>query len=90
MSDVLESKIESDIRKFAMKRGWLCYKWVSPGTRGVPDRIFIRRGAVVFMEVKKADEDATKQQALRHRELRAEGMAVHVVDNVEAACDFLY
>lgn len=34
-----ESKIEAYLRREVMKRGGRCLKFVSPGRRGVPDRI---------------------------------------------------
>ena len=48
---------ERDVERYLIKecenRGWLCWKFVSPGRRGVPDRIVIRTGAVAFVEVKR-------------------------------------
>lgn len=80
-----ESEIESDICDFAKIRGWLEVKFVSPQLRGVMDRFFIRRGRVVFMEVKKPGEEPTMQQMHRIREFRAHGGEVHWVDNLEDA-----
>lgn len=34
------------------RRGWLCMKFVSPGRVGVPDRIIMMHGVVIFVEVK--------------------------------------
>lgn len=81
----LEKEIEKAIRLFAIARGWLCWKFVSPGLRGVPDRIFIRAGRVVFIEVKRPGEEPNEQQANRHTELRAAGCEVYWVDNLRAA-----
>jgi hypothetical protein len=81
----LEKDLESDITDFAEVRGWWSTKYVAPARRGVPDRIFIRRGRTVFIEVKKLDEEAKIQQERVHREMRAHGAEVHVVDNIEDA-----
>jgi hypothetical protein len=34
-----ESEIETKVCNHAKYLGWLCYKWVSPGNRSVPDRM---------------------------------------------------
>lgn len=81
----LEKDIESDIVDFAEVRGWWTTKYVSPARRGVPDRIFIRQGRVVFIEVKKLDAIARLQQESMHRRMRAHGAEVHVIDNIEDA-----
>lgn len=81
----LEKDIESEIVDFAEVRGWWSTKYVAPARRGVPDRIFIRRGRVVFIEVKKLDETARLQQEAVHRTMRAHGAEVHVIDNIEDA-----
>lgn len=81
----LEKHLESDIVDFADVRGWWSAKFTSPGTPGVPDRIFIRRGRHVFIEVKAPGEVARPQQERRIRDMRAHGAEVHVVDNMELA-----
>lgn len=82
---IRESKVESDIREFAEKRGWWQCKFVSPSVRGVPDRIFIRAGRVVFIEVKAPGKKATRQQEKRHADMREHGAEVYVFDNAEDA-----
>ncbi len=43
-------QIENDIEKYLVRQikriGALCYKFTSPGTRGVPDRIILYQGNV--------------------------------------------
>lgn len=73
---VLEKNIEAAVIAFAELRGWWTCKFVSPGLRGVPDRILIRKGRVIFIEFKKPGEAPTEQQAKRHREMRAAGVEV--------------
>lgn len=85
-----ETPLERAICRFAERRGWVVYKWVCPGLRGVPDRIMIRAGRTIFVEVKRADKPPTKQQALRHAELRAKGAEVYSWDSMEDACAVLY
>lgn len=85
IDDRLEKEIEKDISDFALLRGWWYGKFVMPGKRAVPDRLFIRRGRHVFIEVKKDGEVPTRQQLKRHKDMRDHGAEVHWVDNVEAA-----
>ncbi|WOK01443.1 endonuclease [Pseudomonas phage UF_RH7] len=82
---IRESKVESDIRKYAEKRGWWQCKFTSPSLRGVPDRIFIRAGRHVFIEVKRPGKKATAQQKKRHVDMREKGAEVYVIDCVEDA-----
>lgn len=81
----VESDLESDISDFAKIRGWFECKFISPALRGVTDRLFIRRGRVIFLEVKKLGEEPTPQQLFRHREMRSFGAEVFWVDNLEDA-----
>ncbi len=88
--EIRESKVESDIRIYAKHRGWWQAKFVAPGKRGVPDRLFIRRGCVIFIEIKKAGETPTVQQARRHTEMREHGAKVYWVDNLNDAMEILF
>lgn len=83
--DLREVEIERPACDYAESRGWWTCKFVAPGLRGVPDRLFIRKGQVVFIEFKAPGEVPTAQQHKRHRELRAAGVAVHWTDSLEEA-----
>lgn len=85
MKDPLEKEIEKKGCEYAFKRGWLEFKTVSPSRRGFPDRTYIRRGSVIFVEWKRADEDATVQQKKLHKEMRKHGAVVYVINNLEDA-----
>lgn len=50
---MLESGLERKCCNLVKKLGGLAYKWVSPGATGVPDRIFILTGRVIFVEFKR-------------------------------------
>ena len=66
-----ESAIEKEIVLHARKLGLLCYKFSSPGHRGVPDRLFFnKRGKALFLEIKRS---GAKPTALQEYELRALG-----------------
>jgi hypothetical protein len=57
-----ESDIEKKVRNWALSHNILCYKFTSPGRSGVPDRMFIRDGKVVFVELKSPGKFATPLQ----------------------------
>lgn len=51
---VLEKSIEKYLKISVEKLGGLCYKFVSPGVRGMPDRVCIMPdGTVFFAELKR-------------------------------------
>jgi len=79
----LEKDIESECCDYAEATGWFTCKFVSPGTRGVPDRLFIRNGVHVFGEFKKPGEEPTAQQTLRHKKMRRHGAIVFWWDNYD-------
>lgn len=85
----LESAIESAACKKARLRGWLVYKFVSPAQRGVPDRMFIKKGRILWIEFKAPGEEPTSLQEIKMREMIDAGAEVHWVDNVEAALEIL-
>ena len=84
-----ESALEKEIREYAEATGWWGVKFVSPGTAGVPDRLFIRGGMVLFMEVKRKGKKPTRQQYLRMAEIRKHGAIVCWVDSFAAAKEWL-
>ena len=75
-----ERDVERYLIKECEKRGWLCWKFVSPGRRGVPDRVVIRPGAVAFVEVKRNGGRVSPLQIRRIKELTRRGVAARVVE----------
>lgn len=80
-----ESEIERKHRKVAKAAGWYVEKVQSVGRGGFPDRFYARAGRIVLIEWKAEGKKASPQQLLRHDQLRAAGVEVHVIDNVAAA-----
>lgn len=77
-----ERDIEVKLRKSVEAQGGICWKFVSPGTVGVPDRIILMpKGTIAFVEVKAPGEVPRKIQLKRHRQLRALGFRVYVLDD---------
>ena len=75
-----ESFIEKKLVQEVKKRGGLCEKWIS-GTSGWPDRIVILpAGKIGFVEVKAPGKEPRPLQVHRHKQLRALGYKVCVLD----------
>lgn len=75
-----ERDVERYLIKECEKRGWLCWKFVSPGRRGVPDRVVIRHGGVAFVEVKRKGGRVSPLQLRRIDELARRGVPARVVE----------
>ena len=78
-----ESVVEKKVTDYAKSQGWLSFKWVSPSQRGVPDRMYFRKGSLVIIEFKAPGKKATPYQKAIHKRLLAVGWTVHVIDNIE-------
>ena len=86
VSEVIrERDIEAKVVKWAKANHFLTYKFVSPSQRGVPDRIFIRDGFVIFIEFKAPGKQPTPLQAHTIKKMRDEDCRVYVFDNAEDA-----
>ena len=76
-----ESFIEEKLTKAVKQKGGVCWKFTSPGTAGVPDRIILMpKGRIAFVEVKAPGEKPRPLQFSRHRLLRRLGFKVYVLD----------
>jgi len=58
-------------------------KFTSPSNRGVPDRVFIKNGNVVWVEFKRQGGELRRQQSLVVNRMINHGAKVFCVDNVE-------
>lgn len=66
-----EKQLEQRIRRLCKQHGVLCYKFVSPGCDGVPDRILVfPNGLTAFVEVKAPGQRPRPLQRHRLHELR--------------------
>lgn len=75
-----ESKVEKWLGDQLRPIGFLYWKFVSPGSPGVPDRVLIcPDGAVVWVELKTETGRLSKQQQVRIHELMGWGQQVAVV-----------
>lgn len=81
----LEKDIERRVCEYARAKGCLAYKFMSPATAHVPDRLIITpNGVIAFIEFKRAGGKPTPAQAVEHERMRKHGARVYVVDNAES------
>jgi hypothetical protein len=85
VKDMLERDIEIPACEYARARGWFCEKIMKCGRNGFPDRFFARNGNVVLIEFKRPRKGPTPQQTKRHDELRAAGVTVYAVNDLDEA-----
>ncbi len=77
-----EKVIEQHLKKKIQARGGLCYKFTSPGSQGVPDRLVLMPGnRTYFIEVKAPGKRLTPLQAAVRRRIEYRGHWVFVVDS---------
>lgn len=75
-----ESAIEALLVRAVHQAGGRCYKWVSPGNSGVPDRIVILPDSrVIFVELKTETGRTSALQDWQIGTLRGLGQAVRVL-----------
>lgn len=95
MKKELKRESEADIEAYLREKvravlHGKAYKWVSPGNNGVPDRmVCLPGGRVVFAELKAPGKQPRPDQAAKHRELRALGFRVEVLDSKAAVDAFI-
>ena len=81
-----ERDVETQLVRSVRAVHGLCFKFVSPANRGVPDRIvFLPGGLVLLVECKRPGGRLTRLQRHVHAQLKALGQRVEVVDSTEMA-----
>lgn len=76
---VRENKVEKYLDDEIKKLGGITRKWVSPGMDGVPDRIVIVAGTVIFVEIKTTEGSLSPAQMREHNRLTKCGAVVRTV-----------
>lgn len=80
-----ESALERKVVAYCKSHGLLCYKFVSPGNRGVPDRLILGRGKVLFLELKAPGSGPTTLQNYEAAQIFKAGFQSCWSDNFEQA-----
>lgn len=79
-----ENEIETKLVAAVKAVGGVCWKFTSPGTAGVPDRIILMpSGKIGFVEVKTPGKKPRSLQKVRIRTLQKLGFKVFVLDHSE-------
>ncbi len=85
-----ESEIEARLVRGIREVGGLCYKFVSPGNPGVPDRLAVLpEGQIIFVELKTEVGRLANIQKWQIAEMRKRGADVRVLKGLDAVQDFL-
>jgi len=61
---MLEKQLEAKLKKEVEKLGGLCLKLVTPGFTGIPDRLVIMPGGIIWFVEMKTDAGATSERQL--------------------------
>jgi hypothetical protein len=83
-----EAQVEKYLREQIEAAGGLCYKFVSPGRRHVPDRL-CELGGWFMVEVKAPGEKLRAGQVRERERLKGRGMPVYVVDSKDEVDELL-
>jgi hypothetical protein len=85
-----ESAIESKLVRMVRDRGGLCYKFVSPGNPGVPDRIVITpAGRTIYVELKTEVGRLSNLQKWQRSELEKRGAEIRVLRGLDQVKEFV-
>lgn len=85
-----ESAVERRLAAGVRAKRGLCWKFVSPGTSGVPDRIVVLPGGTVwFVELKADDGRLSDRQAMILRQLADRGANATVLVGMKDVEKFL-
>lgn len=87
---MLEKEIEKFLIDNVKKLGGRCYKFTSPGNAGVPDRIVLLPGGLLyFVELKIQDKKPRPLQKAQIRKLEKLGQDVRILCGPDQAKEFV-
>lgn len=85
-----EKAIEQHLKQKSENVGAICLKFVSPGTRGVPDRVIISERGIFFVELKRPKGGRLSPHQKRWlREFKRRGHTIHVISTLEEVETFV-
>lgn len=85
-----ERDIESNLRRSVEKMGGIAMKFTSPGNDGVPDRIIILQGEILFVELKTKAGRLSPVQVWQQERIRRAGAGVVTLYGAAGVEDFLH
>lgn len=80
---IRERDIERKVVAYCKKHGLVTYKFTSPSYAGVPDRIIMGRGRILFLELKAPGGRSTPLQVREQNRIRDVGCNAAMVDSIE-------
>lgn len=85
-----EKHVESYFKRRCEKEGAKCYKFTSPGTRGVSDRIVVSaNGLTYFVELKYGRNGLSPTQEVFRKEMDKRGVKVYYMRTKEEIDNFI-
>lgn len=85
-----ERDIEQQLRRQIESMGGKAFKFTSPGNDGVPDRLAVLPGGLIyFIELKTSRGRTTRLQEWQQEQLRALGCRVRVIRGMAEARAFI-
>lgn len=84
-----EGYVENYLVAQCKKHEAICMKFTSPGTNGVPDRIVVGHGLVLFVELKAPGETCRPLQVKIQDRITNHGGDVRVIDSREQVDDLM-
>ena len=85
-----ESLIEKKVCKHAESLGWFQFKMASPGTRGIPDRVFFKDGKTVLIEFKSSTGQLSPSQKYIIDKLKKHKIPVYVIKGVQSGKELFH
>ena len=80
---MLEKEIEAKVIKYAKSQNVLSFKMNSVTSKGLPDRMFISKESIFFIEFKRLGAKPTKLQSYMISQLKDYNCKVYVIDDIE-------
>lgn len=85
-----EISIEGYLKQEVERHGGQCWKFVSPGRNGVPDRIVFLPGCgCIFVELKAPGKQLRKLQAFVHEQIKTFGCKIETLSTKEQVDGFI-
>jgi Holliday junction resolvase len=83
-----ESIIQTNIKKYLEKEGWMVIKLIQTSVNGIPDLLCLKDGRAVFIEVKQPGKKPTDLQQYRIEKLHRAGFAAITAASVSDVVNF--
>ena len=85
-----EKVIERKLVELCKEKNGMCIKLLSNHILGLPDRLCLfQKAQVVFVELKTTGQKPKKIQLFIHKQLKALGFRVEVIDTIEGVNNFI-